>query len=254
MVSLDGRSTLRVVNTTDTPLRSQLLEITNPPMMQKLYALEGEVKYVDVHGAGYLEMWNYFPPVKPGMPEAGYFSRTLGESGDMGKITGTSNWRHFRVPFDRTGASGPPTRLDIRLVLPAQGTVYLSQVKLVEYKGRFANTTGNATGAWWPDWAGGLIGGIGGGVLGCLGSLLAWLAAKGKARGFVMGSAKTLITLGAVSTTAGLLALGLRQPYGVWFMPLLLGVILLGIMPSRLKQYQRRYEDLEARRMAALDA
>jgi hypothetical protein len=36
--------------------------------------------------------------------------------------------------------------------------------------------------------------------------------------------------------------------------PLLLGVILLAILPSRLKQYQKLYTDAEMRRMTAIDA
>jgi hypothetical protein len=253
-VTIDGRAALKIVNTNDTPLQAQFLKVLNPAITKKLYAIAGEVKYEGVRGTGYLEMWNYFPPAKPGMVEAAYFSRTLGDSGEMGKLTGTSGWRRFMLPFDRAGASGPPTRLEINLFLPAQGTVYLSPVQLVEYIGNFGGTQTDSANAWWPDWAGGLIGGIGGGVLGCLGGLLAWLASKGKARGFVVATLKSLIALGVLSAAAGFAALSLRQPYGVWFVPLLLGVILLAILPFRLKEYQRRYDDLEMRKMTALDA
>lgn len=252
-VAVDGKATLKLANTNETPLRAQLLKISNPPITRKLYAIVGEIKYEGVHGDGYLEMWNYFPPEKTGMPEGSYFSRTLGESGEMGKITGTSNWRRFMLPFDRTGTSLLPTRLEINLFLPAQGTVYLGPLKLVEYSGTFSSAQGGRS-AWWPDWAGGLIGGIGGAVLGCLGSLLAWLAAKGKAQGFVIVSLKLLIALGVFSLVVAFIAINLRQPYGVWFVPLLLGVILLAILPYRLKQYQKMYADSEMRRMAAMDA
>jgi len=252
--SIDGRAALKLANTNDTPLRVQMLKISSPPITKKLYALVGEVKYEGVRGDGYLEMWNYFPPAKPGMAEASYFSRTLGESGEMGKITGTSNWRHFMLPFDRTGTSLTPSRLEVNLLLPAQGTVYLGPVKLVEYNGNFASAQSGAAGAWWPDWAGGLIGGIGGAVLGCVGGLLALLAGKGKAQSFVLVTLKLLIALGVLSLAIGFLAMGLRQPYGVWFVPLLLGVILLVILPSRLKQYQKSYTEAEVRRMTAIDA
>jgi len=253
-VTIDGKSALKVANTNDTPLQAQLVKLAKPAITKKLYAITGEVKYEGVYGNGYLEMWNYFPPIKPGMPEGAYFSRTLGESGDLGKITGTSNWRHFMLPFDRTGTSETPTRLEINLFLPAQGTVFISSIKLVEYTGTFGATHSRSGTAWWPDWAGGLIGGVGGAILGCLGGLLGWLSAKGKARGFVLVSLKLLIALGVLSTAAGFMALALQQPYGVWFVLLLAGVLLLAILPFRLRDCQRRYTDLEMRKMAAMDA
>jgi hypothetical protein len=253
-VSLDGKDALKVVNTNDTPLQIQLVKLVKPPITKKLYAIVGEVKYEGVRGNGYLEMWNVFPPPKAGMVEAAYFSRTLGESGDMGKIAGTSNWRRFMLPFDRTGTSDVPTRLELNLYLPAQGTVYLSPIKLVEYTGNFRSAQAGSAEAWWPDWAGGLIGGIGGALLGLMGGLLAFLSAKGKAREFVLVSTKFLIGLGVLSTGAGFVALGLHQPYEVWFVLLLGGVILLIILPFRLRDYQRRYELLELRKMAAMDA
>jgi hypothetical protein len=245
---------LKLANTNDTALRVQFLQISNPPITKMLYALVGEVKYEGVRGDGYLEMWNYFPPVKPGMREGMFFSRTLGESGEMGKITGTSNWRRFMLPFDRTGTSLAPSRLEINLFLPAQGTVYVGLLKLVEYSGTFGSAKSGAQNPWWPDWAGGLIGGIGGALLGCLGCLLGWLAAKGRAQAFVLSTLKSLIALGVVSLATGFLAMALRQPYGVWFVPLLLGVLLVAILPSRLKQYRKLYTETEMRRMTAIDA
>ena len=152
-ITVDGKGALQIVNTNDTPLQAQLLKLVKPAITNKLYAIVGEVKYEGVRGAGYLEMWSHFPPEKPGMPEPAYFSRTPGESGDFGKLTGTSNWRRFMLPFDRTGTEERPTRLDINLFLPAQGTVFLGPIKLVEYTGSFGEMRGGRAGAWWPDWA-----------------------------------------------------------------------------------------------------
>jgi hypothetical protein len=253
-VSVEGQSALKVVNTNNTPLQARLLTIRNPPTTKNVYAIVGEVRCEGVRGTGYLEMWNYFPPPRSGAAEAAYFSRTLAESGEMGKLADTSGWRGFTLPFDHTGITSSPVRLELNLFLPAQGTVYLGSLKLVQYKGSLAEVRSASTNAWWPDHIGGFIGGVGGGVIGTLGSLLAWLASKGRARGFVLTSVKGMIVLGVLSTAAGLVALTVRQPYGVWFVLLLLGVLLLAILPARLKDYQRRYHDLEIRRMAALDA
>ena len=221
-------------------------------MKKNLYALVGEVKYEQVRGDGYLEMWNDFSPLKPGMPEGHYFSRTLGISGEMGKLIGTSDWRKFMLPFDRTGTSNLPVRLEFNLFLPAQGTVYLGSMKLVEFSGSFSAGRSSPIG-WWSDRTSGLVGGVGGATLGCLASLLAWLASRGRARAFVLTTLKALISLGVVLSVAGVAALGLHQPYAVWFVLLLPGVLLVGIFIPRLRQFQKAYEALEMRRMASLD-
>jgi hypothetical protein len=254
-VTIDGRAALKVNSTNDAGLRVQLTRITNPPVSKMVYAIMGEVKYEGVKGDGFLEMWNCFPPQKPGMVENQYFSRTLGESGELGKITGTSNWRPFMLPFDRTGSTDKPTRLEINIVLPSQGTIYLGAIKLVEYEGELGlQKSGGARGAWWSDRAAGWIGGIGGIVLGCLGSVLAMLAAKGKSRGFVVVTCTVLIAVGFVLTFAGIWALSVGQPYAVWFPLLLIGIILEVVLATRLRHYKKSYEELEMRRMASMDA
>jgi hypothetical protein len=254
-VTIDGKSAVKIVSTNDTGLRVELLQITNPPISKMLYAIAGEIKYEGVKGDGFLEMWNCYPPDKPGMFENKYFSRTLGESGDMGKITGTSGWRAFTVPFDRTGTTAKPTRLEINLILPGQGTVYLGPIKLVEYEGDLGlQKSGGAGSVWWSDRAAGWIGGIGGSVLGCLGSILAVLAAKGRCRGFVVWTSLVFIVMGIMAFVMGVAAVVVGQPYAVWFPLLLIGFLLLSILPFRLRQFQKGYEDLEMRRMAAMDA
>jgi hypothetical protein len=254
-VTVDGKSALKIVNTNETGLQLQLLRITNPPISKMLYAITGEIKYEGVKGDGFIEMWNCFPPDKRGMFENKYFSRTLGESGDMGKITGTSNWRTFMLPFDRTSSKTKPTRLEINVVLPAQGTVYIGPIKLVEFKGDLGlQKQEGAAGAWWSDRAAGWIGGIGGTILGCLGSILAVLAARGRCRAFVIWMSAALIAMGIAASIVGVAAVVIGQPYAVWFPLVLLGVLLLCILPFRLRQYQKGYADLEMRRMASMDA
>ena len=253
VAEVDGRSVLKVANTNDTALQAQLLKIPEPPVTNLLYAVTGEIRYEGVRGDGYLELWSCFPPLKPGMMEGRYFSRTLGESGPMGKITGTSGWRTFTLPFDRHGAEKPPSRLEINLFLPAQGTVYIGPIKLVEYAGGLSDLGKPGAAAWWSDRQAGLMGGIGGAGIGCLAGLLAWMASRGRARSFVIGALEALIGLGIALAVGGVAALAAKQPYAVWF-PLGLGaVLLLSIIPFRLRQIQKLYEDLELRRMASMD-
>jgi len=252
--SVDGKSALKIVNRNGTPLQLQLLKIHKPPISKRLYAITGEVKYDGIRGDGYLEMWNFFPPLQPGMPEGQYFSRTLGVGGEMGKLSGTSDWRAFMLPFDGTGGSGSPTRLEINIFLPAQGTVFLGPVKLVEYTGSFASIGMASSNAWWSDRAAGMVGGIGGGVIGCLGGLLGWLAWKGQARRFVVAASWLLIGLGVALGLAAVVALSEKQRYAVWFPLVLGGILLLGIIPFRLRKFLKHYKDLELRRMMAMDA
>src|SRR5262249_31069025 len=160
--------------------------------------------------------WNFFPPVQTGMPEGQYFSRTLGVGGEMGRLSGTSGWRPFMLPFDSTGGNGLPTRLEINIFLPATGTVYLGPMTLVEYTGSFISAGMGHGNAWWSDRAGGLVGGIGGAVFGCLASVLSWLASRGLARHIVVTSAWVMIGFGAALGLAGTIALCLSQPFAVW--------------------------------------
>jgi serine/threonine protein kinase len=132
-VKLDGRTVLKIENTNDAPLLLSIFTIEKPAITSATYAVLGEIKYENVQGIGYLEMWNCFPPLSPGLPEGQYFSRTLGEagSGPMGRISGTSSWRPFTLPFDRSGMTNRPTRLQINIFLPGRGVVWLGPPRLM---------------------------------------------------------------------------------------------------------------------------
>ncbi|MGD1083840.1 MAG: hypothetical protein ABSA47_03710 [Verrucomicrobiota bacterium] len=247
VVSEGARSCLRIANTNETPLQARLLTIEAPGISAEMYAVTGEVKYENVQGDGYLEMWSVFPKGR-------FFSRTMGASGLMGKISGSSDWRPFSLPFNRTGSSNAPTRLEINLFLPGRGTVLVAPVTLTQFPK--ARDVGDVLypRAWWSARAGSLIGGIAGGLLGCFGGLLGLLASRGKAGKFVMASAKCLLALGGLCGIAALVALADHQPNQVWYPPALVGVILLAIMARALSQFRRRYSELEMRRMASVDA
>jgi hypothetical protein len=252
-VSTGDVSTLKIENTNDTSLQLPLFKVSKPAITNLTYGFIGQVKYENVHGDGYLEMWNYFPPAQSSSaPEAKYFSRTLGEAGATGKITGTSDWRIFSLPFNANGASKPPSRLEVNVFLPSHGTVYLRYVVLCQYKdgGSFLV----ASNSWWSPRRGGMIGGIGGSVIGCIGALIGLLAGKGKARGFVLAITKVFIGLGILLTIAGLVAVMLKQPYAVWYALLLPGIIVTSVFGANLRTIQKRYDDLEIRRMASIDA
>jgi len=251
VITQGGASVLKIENTGNAPLAVRLMTISNPPVTVHFYALTGEVTYENVQGDGYFEMWNCFPATKPFLLEEKYFSRTLGDSGEAGKISGTSDWRKFSLPFNRTGSSGPPTRLEVNLVLPGSGTVYLRPVSLSEAS---ADSLLKPSGGWWSERQAGWIGGIGGSVIGCFGALLGTLASLGKARQFVLTMMKIFSALGVFLVLAGIVAFVQKQPYAVYYPLLLGGFICAPVFGVNLRTIKKRYEDLEVRRMASIDA
>ena len=239
-------NTLKVENEGPGPTSATVLTIVQPKITTDFYAVTGEVRYENVEGDAFLEMWSHFGET------ASYFSRTLGAAGPMAKLTGTSNWRVFTLPFNAKGAGSRPSKLVVNVQLPGKGTVLLRNLKLVQstsYEG-----AATRTGAPWSDRTVAIVGGIGGALIGCLGALIEWLAARGKARRFVVNAVRVLIGAGVASAVGGLAAVALRQPYGVWYALLLIGVLLVVIFPFRLRRYQHRYREFELRRMASMDA
>jgi hypothetical protein len=253
-VLLDGRAALKIENTNVAPLQLSLLTIAKPKISAQMYAVQGEVRYDAVQGDGYLEMWNYFPPVKPGLPEGQYFSRTLGDSGEMGKISGTSDWRPFSLPFDSAGASGPPTELQINLILRGRGTVYLGPIKLVQYPVAKSFFYGNTAHPWWSHRAYLWVMILGSGIFIGFNLLIVALSVKGKGRGFVFALLRLLIGLGILLGATTIVAFAQQQPFWVWFPLLLEAFLLITIFGAWLFTVGRIYQELELRRMQALDA
>jgi hypothetical protein len=134
--------------------------------------------------------------------------------------------------------------LELKLSLPTNGVVYLRPIKLVGYA---------ESSNWWTPKQAGAIGGIGGVLIGCFGGLIGLLAGKGKARNFVLTTMKIFIALGILLTIAGFVAVVSSQPYAVWYALLLPGVILTLVFSLTLPSIQKRYDELEIRRMTSVD-
>ena len=145
----------------------RVLEIDKPGITQSSWAIEGKVRYANVVDNGYIEMWSHFPD------GSSYFSRTLDTSGPLGVLHGKSEWREFRLPFF-SQAGKVPSKLEVNLVLPSGGTVWLGPAKLKEVIARPAPaaeaikraTRGVVIAPWWNSAQGGRIVGILGTVLG----------------------------------------------------------------------------------------
>lgn len=245
--SLKVVSPLAAMAPAATPAVVPLVEIEAPKIEKNVILLSGDVRYENIEGTAFLEMWAHFPD------GSHYFSRTLATGGPMQSFQGTSAWRLVQLPFQFS--VGPnaarPNRLIVNLVFQGPGSVWLSEMSLAEFDSLASITT---SAAWWSDATGGLIGGIGGSILGLLGAAMGLLVSRGAARRFVLGTMAAGVALGAILLTVGIVAVVMGQPFGVFY-PLLLGgglcLILCGV---GLMTIRYRYAALELRRMEALDA
>jgi hypothetical protein len=269
IVSMDGMSVLKIENTNNTPagrsfsgypiyapLAVSPFKITNS-VIKKTYWVSCELKFenvwygsVDDTNSVYglenshvirqkgcdLKLVTYFPPSASGGDER---IKTTDFN-----LAGTSNWTLYKFAVDRTNFESLPTELELKLSFAGHGTVYLRPIKLL----------GNADSSnWWTPEQSGLIGGIGGSIIGCFGALIGLLVSKGKARKLVLGLTKIFIVLGIFLLLAGSIAAVIKQPYAVYYPLLLAGFILTIVFSVNLPSIQRRYDELEIRRMTSVD-
>jgi hypothetical protein len=98
---------------------------------------------------------------------------------------------------------------------------------------------------------GAIVGGGGGTLSGLWGSLAGTLAPQGKARAFVLGAAWVIVAFGLSQLAFGLFALTAGQPFGIWFFPSLVGVILTLVVNQLIPVVKQRYAEADARKMEA---
>ncbi len=226
------------------PTSLHLLTIEHPPVAGPGYVVAGQVRYEGVEGQGYLEMWTVFPDGQR------FFSRTLAPQGPLATLHGESSWRRFELPFDQSGALQAPSRLEINLVLPGRGTVWLGPMQLQSWTG----ASGTTLGGWWSERVGALFGVMLGSSLGVVGALIGVLGGRGKARRTVLALLVGVIAVGACLVLVGAAAVASSQPRHVWYPLLALGgasaLIGLVLLPAM----RRRFAADELRRIDALDA
>ena len=203
-----------------------------------IYVVRGKVRYRDVEGIAYLEMWNVFPDGRR------YFSRTLGAYLPKQHITGTSGFRDFELPFNLMENKPESVSLEINVVMPGKGKIELSSLTISETGNNFAITVA--------------LGGILGGVVGLYGALLGSVAGilipLGKGRKYVDGLFLFGFIGGAIMLIFGIAAFVFGQPYGVYFPLTFIGVDLMILLPILYyTAIKKAYEQVELRKMQAMD-
>ena len=228
-----------------------LIELPDPGISSPVYALKGMLRYADVEGEGYLQMDNHFGE------QGTFFSKSLAPAGPLGKITGSSDWRPFTLPFyansgdQADGAAPLPEKLTLSLYLPGSGTVSIGEVGLYQYAS--GEDPLQQAGQWFSTRNATLFGAVGGSLIGLWGALIGVLSSRGKARRFVIGSAYALLVFGVASVIGGVTALATAQPYAVFYPLLLIGVILVAVIGKMRRGLSARYEQLELKRMQSMD-
>ncbi len=231
----DSAGVLRLENATGQARLFPITTIENPGIAAQAFALRGRVRYENVTGTGYLELWTSYPS------GARYFSRTLAETGPMQGLSGTSAWREFMLPFNQTGTREQPDRLELNVALPGAGTVYLDGVELIENPAAAAAMSTAQ------------LANIGVMAVCILGVLLALFAYLGRAYKVVVATVVLLVALGAGAIVIGIVQ-SVRAPAiaPAWAL-MLSGLALVALPLALLPHIGRRFRELELRRMGAAD-
>lgn len=204
-----------------------------------IYVVRGKVRYENVEGIAYLEMWNIFPD------GSRYFSRTLGEYGPMQSIRGTSDWRDFELPFNLMDEKLESITLEINVVMPGKGTIKLSAMTISD------------SSEWFSDRANSYIGGILGTLCGLYGALFGTVAGllvpQGKGRFWVMGLLFFGLVMGIILLILGIYAFYVGQAYHVYYPFASCGAIMTFLMLIFVPTMRKEYAKAELRKIQALD-
>ena len=255
-VTVDGRSCLKVENTTGLPVQIPLAVLTNPAVTGRFYSVSGEIKYDGV------ERGRLFGNVEC-LPQRTIFLARAGTRRPDGQDQPHFGMAVVLLPFDRKAIGEIPTQLEINLALPGRGTVYVGPIKFGENPewNKYPDSAGIAdvvrqelySYGWWSFLIAWKATRTGLPLILLLACLTGWLAHKGKARGFVMAATGAGSALGVLAALAAVAAPVAGQPWWVWFPAGFFAMLLLAIFPLQRWRYRKRYGALELRRMASLD-
>ena len=100
-------------------------------------------------------------------------------------------------------------------------------------------------------WYGALVGGVGGSLGGVLGALTGTLAPRGIGRPWVLGTMYFFVAAGVAQLLFGAYAWIAGQPWGIWYGPILCGVIFTAVIGGLIPVVRQRYRQAEDRRLEA---
>ncbi|HPO15831.1 MAG TPA: hypothetical protein PLI09_20485 [Candidatus Hydrogenedentes bacterium] len=231
--STDGKGSLKVTYTGDTPVEVMFFHQEIQGVGEEVLWYEASIRGEKVTKRACLAMWANFSGGNS------YFSRGLSQS-----LKGTKGWQVCKTPFflkkDQT-----PSSVDMGLRFEGPGTVWLDNAQLVAApRGWHSHPTGIILG---------VLGGLYGVLLGCWGALCGILSSRGKGRGLILASGIFLILLSAVFLVLGIYFFACGMPYDLWYPCVLSGGLVLVLMGVLLPIIMRRYRQMEAQRMSAIE-
>jgi MFS family permease len=87
-----------------------------------------------------------------------------------------------------------------------------------------------------------------GGIALVLGALAAWYVPRGQAKGFIVSAWVSLWAVAIILLITGLVAFHDQQPWGVWYVLLLPGVVGTAVLGGNLLIILKRYREAEQHR------
>ena len=91
-------------------------------------------------------------------------------------------------------------------------------------------------------------------LLVCIGALIAYLAIRGRGRGLAMAFMCAVMVLGAALLILAVVALTFSQPSHVYYPLFEIGGLFVLLPAVLFPRLQRRYAEMELRKMSAIDA
>jgi hypothetical protein len=239
----NGWQSLRIGNTGAKSMRCSIVTLERLSPVSNRFAIEGQIRYQNVEGDAYLEMWTVLPDGR------WFFTRTVAESGPLQKISGTSGWRSFSVPFDLSGQSPKYVKLELDAFMPGAGTIDLGPLQIVNLSPESFKTPD----AWWPNQTGGWIGGGLGTAIGLMMAAAAILLRKSALRKPIKAILFLVVMIGTVCLVAGIAAVIKSQPYAVYYPLLLAGVLAAVMVLVGYVKLRREVREVEMRKIQAMD-
>ncbi len=231
---------LRVASTGGEQMTVEVMVLEAPGIKTCKCALAGEVRHDEVQGKAYLELWAHFR-------DGGFSSvQTLANGGPARHLEGTSGWQQFALLFPAPSHGAVPEKLVLSVAFPGAGTVWLGNLRIVEYPmGRQAFLTLRRS------WVAAAVASV---VALLAQAVLLRLIFLARARRAVMTGLVVCLLLGICLTGLGAVSVALRDLRALAAPALVVGVLLCGPAAVALPWARRHYGETELRRMAAMDA